>query len=897
MKSNITVGFLAHVDAGKTTLTEGILFNSGMIRKLGRVDHQNAFLDNDPMERDRGITIFSKQARIIKENRTYTLIDTPGHGELTPETERTLRILDYCILLISAADGVTGHTTLLWKMLEHYGVPVFIFVNKMDRPDADKEQLFEELKNKLSTSCIDFGTGRESDDFYEQIALSGEDLLERFLQGEKADDKTIALQIRSRKIFPVLFGSALKGEGIAGLLECIDKYMIPDSYPDSFSAMIYKISRDNKGARLAWMKITGGILKVKMPIIYEKNGVSYNEKPEQIRLYSGERFENAQAAHSGSVCAVTGLSGIRAGDVLGKDDENISFMVEPILTYEIINDEKTETIKVLEALKLLEEEEPKLHIRFSEKTGRISIQLMGRVQMEVVQRQMKERFGINIEFGSRTVVYKETIKNTVEGVGHFEPLRHYAEVHVKMEPLPAGSGIKFENACHRDYLDPHWQRLVMAHFHEKTHTGVLTGSELTDMKISLISGRAHEKHTESGDFRQAAFRAIRQGLMEAVSVLLEPYFDFVLNVPESVTGRALYDLDQMGARIEPPEVLNGITIIKGSAPASGLGSYQEQVTVYTSGEGRLFCTFKGYEPCHNAEEVMENIGYDPAADTENPSFSVFCSHGAGIIVPWYNVKEKMHVEAADDLLPVTKEPVLTVRNMPAAGQEREEDFKEAVKKRIASENELKEIFEKTYGSKNRAAHRPGWKNRNKKPGILSDPAIYKAGKPKIKGSDYLLVDGYNIIFAWEELKNLAEADIGAARDKLIDILCDYHGTKDGELILVFDAYKVPGGTREVIRHHNIFVVYTKQSETADQYIEKTVHEIAKKHEVTVATSDALEQMIILGEGASRLSAAGLYEAVARERAQIKEDYMGTQNEGRSTIGEIISQEVKDAIDE
>ena len=965
MNRQITVGMLAHVDAGKTTLTEGLLYLSGAIRKQGRVDHRDTFLDTDPVERERGITVYAKQARLTAGDTDFTLLDTPGHADLSPEMERTLWVLDYAILLISAQDGVTTQVRLLWKLLEANRVPVFLFVNKMDRPGADKEVLLEEIRRDLkgTGSFVDFSEP-ESEAFWEAVALTEEALLEKYLEGELPKEEEVIRLIRERKLVPVWFGTALKNEGVAELLAGMQRYMRPaaeshnkkdiksgtdrteksygsvktekekeKSYgsggtetekekphgsdgtgksetrgTEEFAARIFKVSRDNKGARLVWLKVTGGTLSVKQNIVYEKGEARLEEKIDQIRLYSGSGFELLQSAPAGTVVAVTGLTKIGAGDVLGEEMALTSRVIEPPLTYEIGFEPPLQTAVVWEALRRLEEEEPQLHVRLSEKTGKISVRVMGQVQMEILKRQMKERFDMDLTFGAQTICYKETISRVTEGVGHFEPLRHYAEVRLLLEPLPAGSGVQFENLCPVEELEPHWQRLIMSHLNERQHTGVLTDSELTDLRISLLGGRAHTKHTESGDFRQATFRAIRQGLMENGNVLLEPCFDFVLQVPEGSLGRALFDLNQMGAVNNPPEIENGMCVISGSGPAEQLGSYQEQVTVYTGGEGRLFCSFQGYVPCHNAEEVIEKIGYDPERDVDNPSASVFCSHGAGIIVPWYQVKERMHTQSSgigeETMESEGQDPAAAVE-VPALKKAAQADesslsFKERGARMEAAEKELSEIFLKTYGSKGEPAARPGWKTARRQTELLA------ASRPKKKAgktyeNEYLLVDGYNIIFAWPELKKMAEADIGAARDTLMDILSDFHGMNAGTLILVFDAYKVAGGREAVSRYHNIYVVYTKESETADQYIEKTVYDLGKNNRVTVATSDGLEQMIILGEGAVRMSAAGLLEAVRENRKMMDENWLGGPGRatasGRSYLLDEVSDEVRSALED
>lgn len=883
---HICIGLLAHVDAGKTTLTETLLFNNRMIRRMGRVDHRNTFLDTDPIERKRGITVSSKQARIISDDCEYLLLDTPGHADLVTETERSLWVLDYALLLISAQEGVTSHTKYLWKMLETYNVPTFIFINKTDSRDVDRDEMISHIKEELSTCAIDFTSRTE--DFDEQVAFCDEKLLDRYISGEEINEEDISLLISERKLFPVYHGSALKNTGVTELFDGLKAYTREGDYKESLSGKVYKITRDEKENRLAWIKITGGRLKVKQQIKYLKNGEEIIEKADQIRLYSGSTFSSAEEAVKGMLCTVTGFKNLAAGDAFGDEHSLNSLVTEPILTYEIEHDESIQTIVVYTALKKIEEEEPKLSVVLSDKTGRISVKVMGKVQMEILKDQMKSRFGMDIDFSAGTILYKETVKKTTEGVGHFEPLRHYAEVRLLIEPLERGSGVVIENKCKRDELDIHWQKLIMSHLGEKIHTGVLTDSELTDIRISLMGGRAHTKHTEPGDFRQAAFRALRQGLMENVNVLLEPYFKFVITVPEENVGRVLYDLDSMDAENDPPVIMDKECRIFGKGPAAKLGGYQEELISFTSGRGRVACTFAGYEECADQDNIVEQTGYDAQKDTENPSSSVFCSHGAGVIVPWYNVKDRMHTECSkpdgeDD----NDTDIMISRNM--SKKEEELSFKERGERAAASEKELEEIFARTYGQKGESRTRPGWRKARREQELFAPSK--KAGKPKKPGKDYLLVDGYNIIFAWDELKELAAKDIGAARDKLTDILSGFAGMMAGTLILVFDAYKVHGGKEEVSRYHNIYVVYTRESETADQYIEKTVHDLGKNNNVTVATSDGLEQIIVMGEGAVRMSAAGLLDAVKTGRKQLEEDFLNSETKGGAFISELISTDI------
>lgn len=891
IKKHITLGLLAHVDAGKTTLTEALLYNNKMIRNLGRVDHRDTFLDTDPIERQRGITVSSKQARIISDGCEYLLLDTPGHSDLAAEMERTLWVLDYAILLISAQEGVTTQVRYIFKMLETYNVPTFIFVNKTDSAGFEKERLMDEIKNELSSSAVDFNN--KNDKFYEHVALADESLLNKFLDGESITKDDITELIKERKLFAVRFGSALKNTGINELFEDIKAYTREGRYTEKLAARVYKVTRDDKGTRLVWLKLTGGKLRVKQVLPFNKDGEELGEKIDQIRLYSGTGYKTVDEIEKGMLCTVTGIRNINAGDAIGDDKELGSLITEPILTYEIIHDESIQTIAVYEALKKIEEEEPKLSVRLSQRTGKISVKVMGKVQMEILKVLMKSRFDMDIDFGSSTIVYKETIKKAVEGVGHFEPLRHYAEVRLLLEPLEKGSGIVFENHCSRDELDVHWQKLIMSHLAERIHTGILTDSNLTDMKISLVGGRAHTKHTEPGDFRQATFRAIRQGLMETVNVLLEPYFKFAITIPQENVGRVLFDLNSMEAENEPPIIINNECQIFGKGPASRLSGYQEELTAFTSGRGRIVCTLAGYEECKDAKEVIEKIGYDADADIENPSSSVFCSHGAGVIVPWYNVKERMHTESTgtnEKNDENNSDIIINKKN-----KKENLSFKEQVSRIEAGEKELEEIFSRTYGKRTDSISRPGWKKSGRR---TDTPVVTKKKHTDRKPSkDYLLVDGYNIIFAWQNLKEMADIDIGAARDKLMDIMSDFAGMLSGELILIYDAYKVPGGTEAVSKYHNIYVVYTKESETADQYIEKTVHDLGKNNNVTVATSDGLEQVIVLGEGAVRMSADGLLQAVKNSKKQLQKDYLQESTKGRSFLSDFISEEIHAAVRE
>ena len=853
-EKQITMGILAHVDAGKTTLSEGILYTCKAIRKLGRVDHQDAFLDTNTLERNRGITIFSKQAECTLGEFGITLLDTPGHVDFSAEMERTLQVLDYGILVISGADGVQGHTETLWRLLSRYQIPVFLFINKMDQPGTDRETLLVELKEKLDTNCVDFSADQTSEDWKEQVAVCDEQVMEAYLEGEEISRVQIQKMIRERKLFPCYFGSALKLTGVKEFLEDLKLRIRESSYPESFGAKIYKITRDSQGERLSHMKITGGALKVN-----------------QIRIYSGEKYTMVSEVKAGTVCAVTGLTATYPGQGLGSEQASDMPVLEPVLSYRIGLPEEVNVHQALLQLRQLEEEEPLLHIVWNGTLGEIYAQVMGEVQIEILKSLIKERFGMTVTFDEGNIVYKETILEPVEGIGHFEPLRHYAEVHLLLEPGETGSGLTFATDCSEDVLDRNWQRLILTHLEEREHKGVLLGAPITDMKITLLTGRAHIKHTEGGDFRQATYRAVRQGLRKAKSQLLEPYYEFRLEVPSEQVGRSMTDIQKMLGEFDPPKTEGEMTVLTGSAPVVTMRDYQKEVISYTSGRGRLSCTLKGYYPCHNQEEVVEAVGYDPEADLENPTGSVFCAHGAGFVVNWDQVEDYMHVESG--------------WNAPAGQETKPEkpvttkNWKEENEKYLATEKELEEIFERTYGPIRKLGEEPpagrsvkGWKKSRRDPleGYGKSSSDYKQKKTPDGEKEYLLVDGYNIIFAWEDLKELAAVNIDGAREKLMDILCNYQGFKKSTLILVFDAYKVKGNPGSVETYHNIHVVYTKEAETADQYIEKTVHEIGRKYRVTVATSDQLEQVIILGQGGQRMSARELLEDVIEVSHQIRE---------------------------
>ena len=854
---NIVMGILAHVDAGKTTLSEGMLYLSGTVRKLGRVDHKDAFIDTYSLERDRGITIFSKQAVFSLGNRRINLLDTPGHVDFSAEMERTLQVLDYAVLVISGADGVQGHTETLWKLLKLYEIPTFIFINKMDQPGTDRESLLAELKERLDEGCIVFGKGKNVESL-EEIAMTDEAVLDYFMEHETVRNEDICRLIRERKIFPCYFGSALKLDGVQELLAGFEEYMKPFDGKKEFGARVFKISRDDKGERLTFLKVTGGKLVVKMPI-------NKAEKINQIRIYSGAKYEAVNEVEAGGVCAVTGLSSSYIGQGLGVEKGTAAPFLEPVLTYQMILPEGADTTKVLRELKQLEEEEPLLNIVWNPALEEIHVQLMGEVQTEILKTMIAERFHLDVEFGTGKIVYKETIKSPVVGVGHYEPLRHYAEVHLKMEPLEAGSGLVFDTDCSEDVLDRNWQRLILTHLQEREHPGVLTGAPITDMKITIVAGRAHLKHTEGGDFRQATYRAVRQGLKSAESVLLEPWYSFVLEVPSEQVGRAMSDIGQMNGSFEGPEAEDkqGMVRLTGTAPASEMRDYQREVWAYTKGRGRITLTLKGYEPCHNAEEVIEEIGYDSERDVDNPTGSVFCAHGAGFLVKWDEVPEYMHIK--EDFL--AEKPGIEQDEVMAVQMGNHCNYSGGYSFSYDDDPELLTIMEREFGSKQKERDRYSSYRKQTVSTPVLHTTVIKENEPK---KEYLLVDGYNIIFAWEELNELAKASIDAARNKLMDILSNYQGFIGCTLILVFDAYKVKGNQGEVQKYHNIYVVYTKEAETADQYIEKTTHEIGRKYKVTVATSDALEQVIVMGQGAYRISARDFYEEVERTEKQIRE---------------------------
>ena len=911
MKKHICAGLLAHVDAGKTTLSEGILYQTGTIRKLGRVDNRDAYLDTYALERARGITIFSKQAQLTLGDLEVTLLDTPGHVDFSAEMERTLQVLDCAILVVSGADGVQGHTETLWRLLRRYEIPTFLFVNKMDQSGTDRQLLLEDIRSHLDENCMDFSLMDEGGEILENLAMCDEQVLEEYLETGRIPEGEICRMVRERKVFPCYFGSALKLQGVEELLKGLERWMTPPVYGKEFGAKVYKISRDEQGNRLTHLKITGGTLKVKDVIAVP--GMEEGEKVNQIRVYSGAKAEMVSEAEAGMICAVTGLTETKPGQGLGAESESELPLLEPVLTYRVNLPEDCDVHKMLQCLRQLEEEEPQLHIVWNETLGEIHVQVMGQVQMEVLKSLAEERFGVDISFDAGNIVYKETIAGPAEGVGHFEPLRHYAEVHLLLEPSEPGSGLQFGTSCSEDVLDRNWQRLILTHLEEKRHVGVLCGGEITDMRITLIAGRAHQKHTEGGDFRQATYRAVRQGLREAGCRLLEPYYDFRLEIPQENTGRAMADLDRMQGTFEPPVQEGERMILSGSAPVALMRDYQKEVISYTRGRGRLLCTLKGYFPCHNEEEVVADCGYDPEADLENPTGSVFCAHGAGFVVPWYEVKDYMQVESP---LKVSEKGLEAGENKETsrkplgagAGMAPARNSGGASRSFGADEKELEAIFNRTYGEKRRRL--PGESGPRlvtfdpKKQGEASygpdrirshgNPGYMK--KQQEPEEEYLLVDGYNILYAWEDMRELMQVTLDGARHRLMDILCNYQGYRKCRLIVVFDAYKVPGGVGSAQDYHNIHVVYTKEAETADQYIEKFAHEMGRRYRVTVATSDGLEQLIIRGQGCILMSAADLREDIERIGRQIEEEQGRLPRPGKNYLFQDVDKELAEYLE-
>lgn len=868
MKKLVT-GILAHVDAGKTTLSEAMLYTAGSIRKLGRVDKGDAFLDTFDLEKRRGITIFSKQAKLRWEDTELTLLDTPGHVDFSAEMERTLQVLDYAVVVISGTDGVQGHTETLWRLLARYRIPAFLFINKMDLAKGQERNILADLIRRLGDGFVDFAK-EGAEDFYESLAVCSETALNQFLDTGSVKKELIRKMILNRQVFPCFFGSALRLQGVEEFMNALSGYMVQaEQDTDDFGARVFKITRDQQGNRLTHMKVTGGVLK--------SRALVGEEKVNQIRIYSGEKYEAVGEAGAGSVCAVTGLLHTFPGQGLGTEARLLSPVLEPVITCRIILPEGVDAAAMLPKLRQLEEEDPALHISWEEEKKELHARIMGEIQIEILKSLISERFGIPVEFGERSIVYKETICDMVEGVGHFEPLRHYAEVHLLLEPAETGSGLSFDTVCSEDVLEKNWQRLIISHLEEKAHKGVLTGSAITDMRITLVSGRAHKKHTEGGDFRQAVYRAVRQGLMQAQSALLEPFYSFTLELPEKLVGRAMADVERMNGSFTAPEIEDGRAVLTGSAPVVCMDGYQQEVNAYTGGTGRLSCVLTGYGPCHNPEEVINRFGYDPEADLDNPPSSVFCAHGAGFLVGWEEVKDYMHLESC-----LSKKREGRDRTQVTVRTSKVEEW-------IGTE-EVDAILNRTFNANRRGNEtvKKGWK-RLGGGGRTAVPApeavrVFKKEEPK---DEYLLVDGYNIIFAWEELRELAEVNIDSARGKLLDILCNYQGMKKCSLIAVFDAYKVPGHHTEFLDYHNIHVVYTKEAETADQYIEKFAHENGRRYNVTVATSDGMEQIIIRSQGCRLLSAADLAEEIKRAGEALRESHLTQPDSGKRYLRELM----------
>lgn len=874
----IVIGILAHVDAGKTTLSENMLFLSGKIRRMGRVDKKNAYLDTEPLEKSRGITIFSKQAIMQFDTMEVTLLDTPGHVDFAAEMERSLQVLDYAILVVSASDGIQGHTKTLWHLLKLYKIPTFIFVNKMDQKTRDKDMMIASLKSALSDACIDFDQG-SNEEWSEQVALCDEVLMDTYLDTGIIDTETVQDLVSRRKVFPVYFGSALNQIGTDQLIEGLATYSKASTYPETFAAKIFKISRDAQGNRLTHLKITGGSLKVKDSISYQ----DLEEKINQIRVYSGEKFQTVPEIKAGAICTVTGLTKTKAGEALGSEATIIAPQLEAVLSYQLLLPEGIDERQMLPLLRELEEEEPALKVVWNEVLKVINLQIMGAVQIEILQSIIKERFYITVEFGEGQIVYKETIDTVVEGVGHFEPLRHYAEVHLLLEPGERGSGVEFANRCSEDILDKNWQRLVLTHLQEKEHIGVLTGNYITDIKITLVSGRGHNKHTEGGDFREATFRALRQGLKEAKSILLEPYYSFRLDLPETYIGRAMTDIDKMHGTCTIESSDGSMATLLGEAPVSTMRNYQQELHAYTKGMGKLFISVKGYDVCHDAESVIAQIGYDSERDISNPTGSVFCTKGSGYLVPWDEVKSHMHVEAY--LKARNNKTTTEINNRPLSSEGQ-----------AMSLEEIDAIINSTYYS-NRG-RKSVWKKSKSAKESYYESVTYKGqSKRRSSSEEFLLVDGYNIIFDWPELDQLAKDHLGAARSKLMDILSNYQAIRKCNIMLVFDAYRVEGRGEAVENYHNIQVVYTAEAQTADQYIEKFAHSHQNKYRIIVATSDGLQQIIIRGAGADLLSARELREVILEADEQLSRKYLQQDNSGQSTLEDIISKDEKDKLDQ
>ncbi len=866
----LVIGILAHVDAGKTTLSESLLYLSGRIRKLGRVDNKNAYLDSYELERARGITIFSKQAVFDIADTQITLVDTPGHTDFSAEMERMLQVLDYAVLVISGADGVQGHTRTLWHLLAIYQIPAFILINKMDQNRIDKEVLLEQLKMQLDDGCIGFERDG-SDEFNDQLAMCDEGLMEAYLETGLVDLNRIREAIKARRVFPCFFGSALKLDGIEEFMQGIVKYSCVPSYSEEFGAKIFKIGRDEQGNRLTYMKVTGGKLKVKDVL---RNGV-WEEKVNQIRIYSGQKFEAVNEVEAGTVCTVTGLTQTRPGEGLGAEKASPGPVLEPVLSYKLILPEGCDPKAILPKLRQIEEEDPELHIVWDGQLNEIRVRIMGEVQAEILQNLIKSRFDIDIAFGSGRILYKETIANIVEGVGHFEPLRHYAEVHLLMEPGERGSGLRYTVDCSDEVLDKNWKNLIRAHLEEKVHKGVLTGSAITDMKITLVSGRAHNKHTEGGDFREATYRAVRQGLKEAESILLEPYYTFHLELPEKLAGRAMSDIDKMYGVCRIAQITEEMAVLEGNAPVATMRNYQKDVTAYSKGFGRLFCSLQGFGPCHNTEEIIAMVGYDSERDTANPTGSVFCENGDGFLVNWDVVKEFMHVESC-----LKKNDALTGETAGKQPVYKEDKW-------IGPE-EVDRIFKQTYYANQ--GKKTIWKKRRTAGGSYHAPSVAPIVRPVETMEEYLLVDGYNIIFAWTELKELAEENMDGARARLIDRMSKYQYIKKCRIIIVFDAYRLQGHNEEIIDYGNVYVVYTREAQTADQFIEKFAHKNKCKYDITVATSDGLQQIIIRGAGCAVLSARDLCEEIIGVERKVMQEYLDKNRVDRNYMGDSLSEE-------
>ncbi len=886
MKRLVT-GIVAHVDAGKTTLSEAMLYLSGKLRSLGRVDKGDAFLDNFALERARGITIFSKQAELVWKDCALTLLDTPGHVDFSAEMERTLQVLDAAILVVSGADGVQGHTRTLWRLLDQYGIPVFLFVNKMDQPGTGKDALLRELKEALSDSIAD-ASDRDGEAFLETAALCEEELMEQYLETGELPETEIRRLIRERKLFPCWFGSALRLEGVEDLCDGIAALGEAGPWGEEFGAKVFKITRDDAGNRLSWMKLTGGSLKPRTLLCCRTAGndgetEEVQEKITQIRRYSGEKFESLEEAQSGEICTVLGLTATRPGQGLGEEPDSEEPVLEPVLTYRICLPAGMDPAQMMPKLLQLTEEEPELSIVWDETLREIQVRIMGEVQLEILQSLIAERYGVDVTFDEGNIIYRETIQNTVEGVGHFEPLRHYAEVHLLLQPGEPGSGLVFDSACSTDFLALNWQRLVLTHLAERVHRGVLTGSAITDMKITLIAGRAHVKHTEGGDFRQATYRAVRQGLMKANSLLLEPWYSFRLTVPVEMIGRAMTDIENRSGIPEPPVTEGNESVLTGVAPVATMRNYAKDVAVYTRGHGQISLSLYGYLPCHNAQEIIETKGYDPDADLRQPSGSVFCTHGAGFYVPWNEVESYMHLPAWE--------------GSTSAKPDEAEEISVPERETFIGTDEIDAILARTYyaNGKDRSLQRKGIGRRDFGRQRVPKEPEHREFHPVTRLPAYLLVDGYNIIYAWEELRELARINVDASRERLLELMGNYRGMKHCEVIVVFDAYRVPGHRTEWFDVGNIHVVYTKEAETADRYIERFSHENARKYDISVATSDGMEQIIIRGAGCRLLSAKDLQEELGLTRREEEEKMEEHRGDARRFLLDETSEEIREAL--